>query len=328
MKSDRDFERAAAEWLDAGSDWTAPHVIDAVLLAVRTTPQERGFRIPWRTTSMRNLLYAAGAVGILAVAGVAAFYTLGPGSNVGSGPPPSPAAQPSQAQSPTPGPTTQPTLEPSPTVPTASPIDTTSWTAYTSERYGFTIGHPADWTVVPAARDWTMATDAADWLSTAQEAFRGPNVRVSAWSVAVDRSTTPETSAAVAAWVEEYCEELGNTPCTGIQERATPLCVELRDCHPGLLMQFEEDVEAFFTGGIDIDGGEYGDTMVVVAVWWDESAPAVAPYGGAQKLLEAFLSTMNVWTEAARDECIRADAVMQCEEDAFPGGSGRPAATP
>lgn len=309
MKSDRDFERAAAEWLNAGDGWTAPHVIDAVLLAIRTTPQERGFRIPWRTTSMRNLLYAAAAVGILAVTGVAAFSALGPGPNVGSGPTPSPAAQPTQ--------------EPLPTVPTASPIDTTSWTAYTSDRYGFTIGHPADWTVVPSARDWTMATDAADWLSTAQEAFRGPNVRVSAWSVAVDRSTTPETSAAVAAWVAEYCEESGNTPCAGI-DRATPLCVELRDCHPGLLVQFEEDlgVEAFFTGG------DYGDRMVVVAVWWAESAPAVAPYGGAQKLLEAFLSTMNVWTEAARDECIRANAVMQCEEDAFPGDSGRPAATP
>jgi hypothetical protein len=72
---------------------------------------------------------------------------------------------------------------------------------------------------------------------------------------------------------------VGDPACTGIQERATPLCVELRDCHPGLLVQFEDNVEAFFTGG------NYGDTMVVVAVWWDESAPAVAPYGGARKLL-------------------------------------------
>jgi len=35
--------------------------------------------------------------------------------------------------------------------------------------------------------------------------------------------------------------------------------------------------------------------MAVVAMWHEESDPAVAPYRGAQRLLESFLSTMNVW---------------------------------
>jgi hypothetical protein len=35
--------------------------------------------------------------------------------------------------------------------------------------------------------------------------------------------------------------------------------------------------------------------MTVVAVWRGESAPAVTPNGGSQRLLEAFLSTMAVW---------------------------------
>ena len=43
MNDKRDFDRAVDRWLDDGSDATPPHVIDGVLLAVRSTPQERDF---------------------------------------------------------------------------------------------------------------------------------------------------------------------------------------------------------------------------------------------------------------------------------------------
>ena len=43
MNDDRDFEPTTAEWLNDGSDATPPHVIDAVLLAARSTPQERDY---------------------------------------------------------------------------------------------------------------------------------------------------------------------------------------------------------------------------------------------------------------------------------------------
>jgi hypothetical protein len=276
MNSDRDFERTAAEWLDAGSDATPPRVIDAVLLAVRTTPQERDFGIPWRTLSMKRALYAA-VIAVVAIAGIAVFYAFGRGPNVGSGPTPSPSTQQSQ------GPSASAT-------PNSSPIDITSWTTYQSDRYGFSIGHPSDWTDVPADHDWTLLGDATNWLSTGQEVFRAPGnaIRVSAWSIPVDRGATPETSEAVEAWIVSYCNASINAPCDQIHTRAVPLCVERRDCHPGLLVPFTDDVQAFFTGGI------YGDRMVVVAVWWGESQPAVAPYGGARRLLEAFLLTMHV----------------------------------
>ena len=93
MNTDRDFERVTGEWLDAGSDSTPSHVIDAVLLAVRTTPQERDFRIPWRTLSMRNPVYAAAVIAVLAVAGVAAVYAFGPRLNIW--PAPTPTEEPS-----------------------------------------------------------------------------------------------------------------------------------------------------------------------------------------------------------------------------------------
>ena len=224
---------------------------------------------------MRRLLYAA-VIAVLAIVGIAAFYAFGRGPSVGLGPTPSPTTQETQAESPTASWNTSP-IE--------SPIDTTSWTTYQSDRYGFSIGHPSDWTEVPADHDWTFEADGDDWLSTAQEAFftsLGEGVRVGAWGVAADPATTD-----VATWVADYCEKTNNSPCTGIAARAVPLCIEARDCHPGLLVPFEGDVQAFFIGGAY-------DKMIVVAVWWGESEPAVAPYGGSRRLLEAFLATMGV----------------------------------
>jgi hypothetical protein len=278
--SDREFERITSDWLNDGSDSTPPHVIDAVLLAVRITPQERGLRNLWRTP-----LYAAAVIAVVVVAGIAALYALSPRPNFGSEP------GPSTPQTQAPG-STSPAAA-SPTTTSQAAIDTTGWTPYESERYGFTIGHPPDWTVSPADHDWTLAEDSHDGLSTGQEVFMPPdqNTSVSAWSVP---NANGESAGVVAAWIEAYCQEIG-TPCPDVQDRATPLCVEVRDCHPGLLVPFENDVMAFFTGG------HYHEKMVVVAVWRGDSDPSVAPYGGSTRLLEAFLSTMDVWTEATRD---------------------------
>jgi len=168
------------------------------------------------------------------------------------------------------------------------PIDTAAWTTFSSDRYGFSIGHPTDWTVMPADHDWTLAADADQWPSTGFESFFSPteDVLVSAWSVPVDPGTTIE------AWVEQYCQQTGTAadirPCTEIGDRAVPLCNEWRDCHPGLLVPFATDVQAFFTGG------DYQDVMVVVAVWRPETHSSVEQYGGSRRLLEAFLSTMDV----------------------------------
>jgi hypothetical protein len=183
-----------------------------------------------------------------------------------------------------------PTSAPASTTPTAKPveeasIDTEAWPVYESERYGFSIGHPPEWTVISADHDWTLAGDADSWLSTGQEAFVSPfeDVRVSAWSVPMER--TAETPGAVQTWVERYCREAGS-PCADVAERSVQLCNERRDCHPGLLVPFESDVQAFFTGG------EHHGQMVVVAVWRQEDYDV--QLGSSRQLLEAFLSTMDV----------------------------------
>ena len=174
----------------------------------------------------------------------------------------------------------------------------TDWLLDESDRYRYLVGHPPGWTMRSAERDWTFEADAMDRSSPATDDLLAPDgdVRVSVWSVPLE--TVPLDWGWVppedfVPWIESYCEATGNTPCTGILERAVPLCLERADCHPGLLVPFDDAVQAFFSAGI------YGlDEMVVMSVWGDESDPGAARYGGREALLEAFLSVMMVWPEA------------------------------
>lgn len=95
MTDNRDFDRAVDRWLDDGSDATPPEVIDAVLLAVRSTPQERDVRAPWRNTAMTSYLRVAAVIALAAIASMAAIYTFGPGRFGISGPGASPSPSPS-----------------------------------------------------------------------------------------------------------------------------------------------------------------------------------------------------------------------------------------
>lgn len=91
MTEKRDFDRAVDRWLDDGSDATPAGVIDAVLLAARSTPQKRDIRILWGTSPMKRLVYAAAAVAALAV-GVTVLSAIGPRFGIGSERSPTPVA--------------------------------------------------------------------------------------------------------------------------------------------------------------------------------------------------------------------------------------------
>ena len=96
MTDDRSLERAARSWIEAGPTQAPDRAIEAALLRIQTTSQERDLRIPWRLPKMTTpaRVAAAAVIGVLAIGG--AFYLISPGgrSNVG-GPGPSPTVSPS-----------------------------------------------------------------------------------------------------------------------------------------------------------------------------------------------------------------------------------------
>lgn len=93
MTDDREFLRATTDWLESGSDGTPPQAIDAVLLAIRTTRQDRALRSPLRPINMT--IFARVAVAAAAVVTLALVFNLGLNGGIGSSPTPSPTASPS-----------------------------------------------------------------------------------------------------------------------------------------------------------------------------------------------------------------------------------------
>jgi hypothetical protein len=202
------------------------------------------------TTFMRNAV--AAAIGVLAVIGLT-IHPAGIGGPVS-------VASPSPTDVASEG---------------ASPLDTSIWKSYTSDRYGFLIGYPPDWQLISADHTWSYAND-LDWRSHGQEWFRAPDasIRVAAWSVQVPVGTTAD------AWISKHCEDTGETPCTNM-----PSTQEALDGHPGTLVRFDGDTQSFFL---------IGDRMYMLVAWQPESDSSAMPYGGATRLLEAYLSTMHL----------------------------------
>jgi hypothetical protein len=86
------FDEAVSDWLDYGSDRTPRRAIDAVLLAVKTTPQERDFRIRRRFNLMPT---SARLTAVAAVVAAFCFVALSYfGTPPYSGGAPSPGATP------------------------------------------------------------------------------------------------------------------------------------------------------------------------------------------------------------------------------------------
>ena len=120
---------------------------------------------------------------------------------------------------------------------------------------------------------------------------------MSVWNAPLDASTRQESIPYLVSWVEDYCEDMGNSPCTGIADRAVGLCLEARDCHPGLLVPVRERCPGLLQRGHlrpgrdDRGGGVEGRVL----------PHSCARTADSRRLLEAFLSTMEVWPELDAD---------------------------
>jgi WD40 repeat protein len=72
MTDDRSLERAARAWLEDGPTQAPDRSVEAALLRIQTTTQDRDLRIPWRPTTMMDRLAVAAMAAVLAI-GTLAF---------------------------------------------------------------------------------------------------------------------------------------------------------------------------------------------------------------------------------------------------------------
>ena len=294
MTQPRDPDSIIATWLDDGPIDLPADTRRAIAVGLRTQPRVRRMAFlraalpgPRRFRSMpilSRIAFAATALLAFVVVGVLVFPRST--TNIASTPVPTttlPSSSPVATTLPSSSSDSPRASE------AASVLDTSAWTPYTSNQYGFAIAHPPGWVSYPASRAWALDGTALDPLSAGMDSFMplDDSVRVSAWITPVDGGTSLDEPAQLEQWVANYCEKTKSQPCQGIHDRAIPLCNEPRDCHPALLIPFKDDVEAFAANG-NFNG------VLVMAVWRTDGQPSVAPFGGATRLLEAFLSTANV----------------------------------
>jgi hypothetical protein len=195
MSDDRAFDRAVGDWLAQGSDRTPPAAVDGVLLAIRTTPQERHLRFPWRTPTVSLPFRLTAAAVVVVVVGFAGVRLVTPPTAPGATPTPTATASPTS------------------TGPATTPSETTELEAFTSTRYGYTVQHPASWGVSAATEDWPAGTIADPNLSSTDR------LRPAASPLAIVAiAAQPIPDAATGAdWLADYAalrESVGG-PCVG-----------------------------------------------------------------------------------------------------------------
>ncbi len=281
-RSTPEFDQRIADWLEADPSAAPADVLSTVVAALPSIPQaRRGPFAPWRLTPMTNFMRAAAGIAIVAIVGVGvlALNQRLPGSGASGSPAPTPTAVPSA--------TLTPTAQPSPSLALGA--------TYTSDVYGFSIGYPEGWKVVASAeRRWNADMDArAGFSSPGVDTFSNAagTVASSAWLAPHEADINLDSRQDLMQFAQRFCAESDNAPCTGIPDRAIQMCKERADCHPAVIVPFDNEVLAFF-------GGTEDGHVNVVAVWWGDSAPEVAEYGGSIELLKTIVASMNVWPAA------------------------------
>jgi len=140
------LEDQLGEFLEDGPTAARARVLELVLATIPSIPQRRvSRRVPWRVRSMPGYARALALVAACVVIAAGGLMVLS-GSSAGRVGQRPPAVAPSRSPSGSGG-------------PTATPVDTSGWTSFSSTRNGLTIRHPAGWTVTAATAPWPVGTD-------------------------------------------------------------------------------------------------------------------------------------------------------------------------
>ena len=105
MTDDRSIERAARSWLETGPTEAPDRAVEAALLRIETTRQERDLRVPWRLPTMTTpaRVAAAAVIGVLLIGGAYLYFGRPSQPSIGApGPSPSVVAPSASARASTP----------------------------------------------------------------------------------------------------------------------------------------------------------------------------------------------------------------------------------
>ncbi len=193
MTDDRSLERAARSWLEDGPAEAPDRAVEAALLQIQTTTQERDWHVPWRKrpmTQTARLLAGVAAIAILLVGGA---FILRPGSNVGSGGP-SPTIPAS------------PSATPSASAAASPPAAPALTETFTSARHGYSVHYPSGWTVKNATKPWSTigqnnwGSGINDELSSSTARFSGASQSLATGQTADQWMTAYANGVSTSSW--------------------------------------------------------------------------------------------------------------------------------
>lgn len=193
MTTQRDLEQALDAFFAEGADEVADRVIDDALLTIEHTNQRRVLSVPWRSNAMNPFARLAVAAAAIVIVAGGALYLISP-RNQGVGGPPAATPSPSAA----------PSASSTASTSTLAPIDPQTWVPYTSERYGYSLEHPADWTIEPSQSDWgpgaihSETSTWADEISDPQGGDAAGGYSIFAGRQDLETGQTPES------WTAQY----------------------------------------------------------------------------------------------------------------------------
>ena len=143
MNTVRDPDAILFAWLDDGPTDLPPETRNAIVIGTRVVRQRRPLWLSRRNPPMRQPLRLATMAAALAAVVVVAFIAFRPVLSPG---PPGTSSSPS--------PTTTRSSSAAPSRSSLPP--TAEWVTFTSPFYGFTLRHPAGWTVTPATEHYGL----------------------------------------------------------------------------------------------------------------------------------------------------------------------------
>jgi hypothetical protein len=208
----------------------------------------------------RNILrLVAAAVGSLLIIAACGVGSGSPAATDHAATPPSSATAPTLPPTPTPAPQAS-----------ATPIDTTGWVPFSSDRFGYDMAIPPTWTPTPAIRDWSLeaATEVDPGADHFIESAAAYPIGVQAFSAPVPANTSSEE------WIAALI------PPDATYEGCTPMRIGDWEAITidGRAALFNPDAcsasQAF---------AFVGDRAYVFSVWREDQ----------QALLKAFLSTVR-----------------------------------